>query len=211
MKLQVAIDMRSIEEALKLMEKIHPYVDIVEIGSPLVFCEGFRAVTRMKEAYPDKLILSDCKIVDGGYGIGSCAYDKGADIVTTIGLTNNETCEGLVRAAHERGKYAMADTIGVPNLLERIHELDEMGFDYILMHTASDVVKTDTVNAPIEYVEQAKEVAKRAKIGISGAITPSQLTKIISVNPDWIVSGRAITKAEDPIAVVKAYKQYMTP
>ena len=40
------------------------------------------------------------------------AYDAGADIVTTIGMTNDETCRGVVRAAHERGKEAMADMIG---------------------------------------------------------------------------------------------------
>lgn len=151
MQLQAAIDLTSIEAAIELMEKIHPYVDIIEIGSFLGLIEGFDALTKMKRAFPDKLVLADAKIVDGGYAIGAAAYDAGADIVTTIGMTNNETCAGLVRAAHERGKWAMADTIGVANLAQRVQELDDMGFDYILVHTAHDML--DCISAPIDALK----------------------------------------------------------
>lgn len=151
MQLQAAIDLTSIDAAIELMEKIHPYVDIIEIGSFLGLIEGFSALTKMKQAFPNKQVLADAKIVDGGYDIGAAAYDAGADIVTTIGMTNNETCAGLVRAAHERGKWAMADTIGVVNLAQRVQELDEMGFDYILVHTAHDML--NCISAPIEALK----------------------------------------------------------
>ena len=99
MKLQAAIDYTNIEEAFALMEKIEPYIDIIEIGTMLGLCEGFSALGKMKQKYPHKKILCDAKLVDGGYDIASYAYDAGADIVTTIGMTNNETCSGVVRAA----------------------------------------------------------------------------------------------------------------
>ena len=133
MKLQAAIDYDTIHEALDLMEEIHPYVDIVEIGTMLGLCEGFRALTVMKERYPHLKVLCDAKLVDGGYDIAGRAFDAGADIVTTIGLANDETCLGVVKAAHERNKEAMVDMIGVPNLAERAEELDKLGFDYILV------------------------------------------------------------------------------
>ena len=45
MKLQVAIDYTNIEEAFALMQKIEPYIDIIEIGTMLgfvrrIFCTG---------------------------------------------------------------------------------------------------------------------------------------------------------------------------
>lgn len=207
MKLQAALDCKSIDEALAIMEKIHPYVDIIEIGSFLGLIEGFSALTKMKAAYPDHLILSDAKIVDGGYDIASAAFDAGADIVTTIGMTNNETCSGLVRAAHERGKYAMADTIGVVNLAERVRELDEMGFDYILVHTAHDML--NCISAPIEALKVIKANVRHAKAGISGGISPEQMPEIVEVNPDWVVVGSALYNAKDPEEIAKALKSYM--
>ncbi|MDO4548954.1 MAG: orotidine 5'-phosphate decarboxylase / HUMPS family protein [Clostridia bacterium] len=207
MKLQAAIDMKTIDEALKLMEKIHPYVDIVEVGTFLGLLEGFSALTKMKAAYPHKDVLSDAKIVDGGYGIGGAAFDAGADIVTTIGLTNDETLRGLVRAAHERNKKAMVDTIGVPNIRERVVQLDEMGFDYILLHTAHDMLVCDS--APTEDVKACKKLVKRALIGISGGITVEQMPEIVACDPDWVVVGSAINKSDDPLSVVKALRSYM--
>lgn len=95
MQLQAAIDLTSIDAAIELMEKIHPYVDIIEIGSFLGLIEGFSALTKMKKAFPDKLVLADAKIVDGGYDISSAAFDVGADIVTTIGMTNTKPVQAL--------------------------------------------------------------------------------------------------------------------
>lgn len=207
MQLQAAIDLTSIDDALRLMEKIHPYVDIVEIGSFLGLIEGFSALTKMKRAYPDKLVLSDAKIVDGGYDISAAAFDAGADIVTTIGMTNNETCMGLVRAAHERGKWAMADTIGVANLAERVRELDDMGFDYILVHTAHDML--NCISAPIEALKVIKANVRHAKAGISGGITPRQMPEIVAEKPDWVVVGSALYQAADPLSVARALKSHM--
>lgn len=205
MKLQAAIDLKSLDAALELMEKIHPYVDIIEIGSFLGLIEGFKAVNAMKKAYPDKMILSDAKIVDGGYPISAFAFDQGADIVTSIALTNNSTVEGLVKAAHERGKKAMIDTINVPNLIERVKELDEMGVDYILLHTPHEAGIENT--APIDAVAECRAVVKHAKIGISGGITLDYMPDIAKVNPDWVVVGGALYNAEDPVAVAKTIKE----
>ncbi|HIU33675.1 MAG TPA: orotidine 5'-phosphate decarboxylase [Candidatus Pullichristensenella excrementigallinarum] len=207
MELQVAIDYTNLDKAFDLMEKIHEYVEIVEIGSLLGLCEGFSALGKMKAKYPRKKILSDCKIVDGGYDIAGLAYDAGADIVTTLGMTNNETCMGVVRAAHERGKEAMVDTIGVSNLAERVRELDAMGFDYILVHTAHDML--NCISAPIEALKVIRANVKRAKAGISGGITVNQMPEIMAAKPDWVVVGSALYNAEDPAAVAKALKSYM--
>ncbi|MCU6766708.1 MAG: 3-hexulose-6-phosphate synthase [Blautia sp.] len=206
-KLQAAIDYTNIEEAFALMEKIEPYIDIIEIGTMLGLCEGFSALGKMKQKYPHKKVLCDAKLVDGGYDIASYAYDAGADIVTTIGMTNNETCSGVVRAAHERGKEAMVDMIGVANLAERVQELDAMGFDYILVHTAHDML--NCISAPLEALKVIKANVKNAKAGISGGITVDQMPDIVAGKPDWVVVGSALYTAKDPLLVAKSMKEYM--
>lgn len=209
MKLQVAIDVHSIEEAIKLMNKIGAYVDIVEIGSFLGLIEGFRGVSVIKSVWPDKEVLSDAKIVDGGYGISAYAYDMGADIVTTIAITDDYTLRGLVQAAHERGKKAMVDTINFPHdrLMERVQELDKMGFDYILLHTPHESEATNSAN--INDVRECKKIVKNAQIGISGGITLDYMPDVVSADPDWIVVGGALYNAENPEATAKAFKEIM--
>lgn len=207
MKLQAAIDYDTIQEALDLMEKIHPYVDIVEIGTMLGLCEGFRALSIMKEHYPHLKVLCDAKLVDGGYDIAGRAFDAGADIVTTIGLANDDTCRGIIKAAHERNKEAMVDMIGVPNPAERAGALDRLGFDYILVHTPHDMLSS--FSAPIDALKTIRKNVKNARIGISGGITCNQIPEIVSGNPDWIVVGGALYNAPNPGEVAKRIKEAM--
>ncbi|WP_258049049.1 orotidine 5'-phosphate decarboxylase / HUMPS family protein [Hymenobacter sp. NBH84] len=60
-KLQVAIDLLSTQEALTLAGKVAPYVDIIELGTPLIKSEGLAVITAMKQAHPDKLVFADFK------------------------------------------------------------------------------------------------------------------------------------------------------
>jgi len=48
MELQLAIDLLNKEEATKLANKVKDYVDIVEIGTPIVINEGLPAVKQFK-------------------------------------------------------------------------------------------------------------------------------------------------------------------
>ena len=89
MELQVALDCKDLSEALAVMKEIYPYVDIAELGTPLMYNEGTRAVREMKKAFPDVKVLADMKLLDGGYDIAKIAYEEGADIVTVAGVTNN--------------------------------------------------------------------------------------------------------------------------
>ena len=52
MQLQIALDVDSLDKAKRLMEKVHPYVDIVEVGTVLGLVEGYSAVRELKRLYP---------------------------------------------------------------------------------------------------------------------------------------------------------------
>ena len=163
----------------------------------------------MKEHYPHLKVLCDAKLVDGGYDIAARAFDAGADIVTVVGLANDDTCRGILKAAHERNKEAMVDMIGVPNLAERAEALDKMGFDYILVHTAHDMLSC--LSAPIDALKAIRKSVKNARTGISGGITLKQIPEIAAdrPRPDWIVVGGALYNAQNPGEVAKQMKEAM--
>lgn len=65
MKLQLAVDTSTIKEGLEILEQTAEYLDIIEVGTPLMLAEGCHAVREFRKHYPDKIILADCKIRDG--------------------------------------------------------------------------------------------------------------------------------------------------
>lgn len=66
MKLQLALDDITLEDAMELVDKVHDYVDIVEIGSPFIIDCGMEPVKRIKAKYPELEVLADTKIMDAG-------------------------------------------------------------------------------------------------------------------------------------------------
>lgn len=51
MELQLALDLVNIPEAIELVKEVEQYIDVVEIGTPVVINEGLRAVKEIKEAF----------------------------------------------------------------------------------------------------------------------------------------------------------------
>ena len=52
MKLQLALDDLALPEALALAERVRPWVDIIEIGTPMLYEYGMEAVRRAKARFP---------------------------------------------------------------------------------------------------------------------------------------------------------------
>ena len=49
MKLQVSVDLLSLEQAMNLLKEVAPYVDIIEAGTPLIKQEGLKVLSTFKE------------------------------------------------------------------------------------------------------------------------------------------------------------------
>lgn len=204
MKLQVAIDVFTLADALKILEDVHSYVDIAEIGSPLMFACGAAAVREVKKEFPDVLVLADMKIMDGGEPISSISYEAGADIVTVCGVTNDNTVAAVIKAARSFGRSAFVDLISVPNVEERAKQIDALGADYISVHTAFDQLQS--VASPLDDLKTLKRVLKHAKPSISGGINLGNVDPIIAAGPEIIIAGSAIINAQNRAEAAKAFR-----
>ena len=65
-KVQIALDVLSIKEALDIAKKCHG-IHLIEAGTPLIKSKGVKAITELKEHFPDKIIVADMKTMDTGY------------------------------------------------------------------------------------------------------------------------------------------------
>jgi 3-hexulose-6-phosphate synthase len=205
MKLQLALDLVNIPEGIELVKEVQEYIDVVEIGTPVVINEGLIAVKEMKAAFPNLEVLADLKIMDAaGYEVMK-ASEAGADIVTILGAAEDESIKGAVAEAKKQGKKILVDMIAVKDKVERAKELDEFGVDYICVHTGYDLQAVGQNS--FEDLKAIKSVVKNAKTAIAGGIKLETLPEVIIAGPDLVIVGGGITGHTDMKAVAAQMQQ----
>ncbi len=195
MKLQIALDLDSLEKAQEAGEKVHDIVDIIELGTPLMLKEGVRAVSAMKKCFPKAVILADMKIADGGYIEAKSAFDEGADIVTVLGISADETILEVRRAAREAGKLVYVDMLSVTDLAVRARELDALDVDIIGVHTAFDVQKSG--RTPFDDLAVLKANCKNAQVAAAGGLRLDTISRAMELGADIAIVGNALAGASD--------------
>lgn len=202
MKLQLAIDLLDKEEAAKLAQEVEEYVDIVEIGTPIVINEGLPAVELLNKSISKAQVLADLKIMDAADYEVSQAVKFGADITTILGVAEDASIKAAIEEAHKYNKELLVDLIAVQDIEKRAKELDEMGADYIAVHTGYDLQAQG--QSPLENLRKVKSVIKNSKVAVAGGIKPDTIESIVAENPDLIIVGGGIANADDPKAAAKS-------
>ncbi len=208
MELQLAFDMVEKDKALEIVKDLQELVDIVELGTPFSFIHSIDTVAEFKKAAPGVKILSDFKIMDGGYGIAKIAYDAGADITTVSGRTWDDTIRQAIQSARDHGKQILVDMMGVPDeqIEERGAQLDAMEPDYICIHRAVSVSASSSPEAPLRSL---RKVAKHAKVAVAGGINLETLSAVTACGPDLVIIGGAIVNAENPRKTAEQMRKIM--
>lgn len=195
MKLQLALDLVNIPEAIEVIKEVGEHIDIVEIGTPVINREGLKAVAEIKAAFPHLEVLADVKIMDAaGYEV-SQASAAGADIITILAQAEDSSIKGAVEEAKKQGKQILVDMIAVKDIKTRAAELDELGVDYICVHTGYDLQAEGKDS--FEDLRTIKGVVKKAKTAIAGGIKLETLPEVIKAQPDLIIVGGGITSKDD--------------
>lgn len=202
MELQLAIDLLNKEEAAKLAQEVEEYVDIVEIGTPIVINEGLPAVELLSKSISKAQVLADLKIMDAADYEVSQAVKFGADITTILGVAEDASIKAAIEEAHKHNKELLVDLIAVQDIEKRAKELDEMGADYIAVHTGYDLQAQG--QSPLENLRKIKSVIKNSKVAVAGGIKPDTIKSIVAENPDLIIVGGGIANADDPKAAAKS-------
>ncbi|KGO87598.1 3-hexulose-6-phosphate synthase [Flavobacterium rivuli WB 3.3-2 = DSM 21788] len=203
-KLQVAIDLLTTEEALALAAKVAPYVDIIELGTPLIKNMGTAVITAMKNAHPDKLVFADFKTADTGELEADMAFKAGADLVTVLSTVGNATIIGAVKAAKAHGKGVVVDTIGNPDRVKRAQEVIELGVEFVELHAGLDEQWTPGYSIQV-LIDEAARVG--VPVSIAGGVNIDNIAAVVKAGVKVAVAGGAIYGAEDSAAAAKALRE----
>ncbi|MFR6673801.1 MAG: 3-hexulose-6-phosphate synthase [Enterococcus avium] len=204
MKLQLAIDELTLTEALEVLKDIHPYIDIVEVGTPFLIDAGREAVRQIKATYPQLEVLCDAKIMDAGAYEAQLAYDAGADYVTVLGITDDLTIKGCVEQAQKQVRQVMVDLICVENFAKRVPIIEAFGVDIIAVHTGAD--QQQAGRTPLEDLKELKQYTKDVQVAVAGGINAETIGDYVALDPDIVIAGSGILKADDPVAAAKEMK-----
>jgi len=193
--LQVALDFVDLPRALKLAEEaIAGGVDWLEAGTPLIKSCGVEAIRQLHKKFPTHPLVADMKTMDVGRIEVEIAAKAGAKIVAILGLASNSTIRECIEAGRNYGAKIMVDLLEVENFLERAKEIEQMGADYLGIHTSID----EQMGGKISF-EKIKQLAGNVSIpiAVAGGINSENAVEAVKAGASIIIVGGAITKSED--------------
>ena len=203
MRLQFAMDTLTTDSARELAGKAAPYVDILELGTPLIKSEGLSAITAIKSAHPDKTVFADLKTMDAGELEADIAFTAGADLVTVLGVAGDSTVAGAVAAARKHDKGVVVDLIGVQDKAERARQVVALGAVFVEMHAGLDEQAEDGYS--LDALLSAGS-ASEVPFSVAGGVSVESVEAVQNAGAKVAVAGSAIYSASDIAAAAAALR-----
>ena len=197
---QVSLDVTCIPEALELAEiAVRAGVDWLEAGTPLILAEGLHAIRALKERFPDKPVVADLKTMDGGYLEAEMMAQAGADMVVVMGVAHPATIKAVVRAAKDYNIKVMGDILGAPDKVACAKMMEEIGVDYIIVHTGYDERREVIGASPLDDLEAIVD-AVRVPVQAVGGLSIEQAVDTLRLGADIVVIGAPLAIDADKFA-----------
>lgn len=204
MKLQVAIDRVSLDQAKEVVKKLDGVVDIIELGTSLVKDYGLLQLSKDTLGMQKSELLLDLKTIDEGRYEFEKGFEVGADILTVMGAASVGTLETTYQVANQASGQMFIDLMEVTN--EKIAQLTQ--FDqaiYGLHHAKDSQDGFDAAEAVATFVNEFPHVKR---INVAGGIdlaTAKQLKEQGLV--ETVIVGSKIMKSADPVAQAQKFME----
>lgn len=202
MKVQIALDRVSVEEAVRLVGLVKDAADIVEVGTSLIKEYGLSAsIGALRAHFPKTVILADLKTCDEGAYEFRKAYEAGADIATVMGFSSDVTIRACADVAAELNKQYLIDLLEVSD--ERVRELASKFPEGIFgIHLPADLQGVGLV----DLVSSRRAVLSRVHAtAAAGGVCLEDIPALARAEIDIAIVGSEITKAESPREAASAF------
>lgn len=195
MKLQIAFDMADLDQALAIASEVEKHTDMFKIGSLLLNTHGISAIKRFKEAFSQKTLIVDAKIVEHSKEAIALLADAGADWITVMAGAPKAVIHTACTVAHELHKKIILDLLDAHSLGQSALEAKSLGVDAIMFDRGIDPEQKIMFQERWEMVYGNTQLP----IFISNQINKENIVDIIALSPAAIVIDKAITHAQSPV------------
>jgi 3-hexulose-6-phosphate synthase len=201
MNIQLALDRFSVEEAIRIAKNAEYFVDWIEVGTSLIKEYGVESVRKIRNAFPNKVIVADCKTIDNAYYEFDMCFQAGADIATVMGVSPEATIKACIDTANTFNKKVMID------LLNTTEEQKKELFQY------KEAIFCDHVSKDEQEMTGKKNIlTKQAddpslQFAVAGGISLDTIEHFKDRMPSVVIIGSAITKAVDQRIAAEQFKK----
>lgn len=206
-KLQLALDLTDKSRAIELAKLVSDEVDILEIGTVLAIEAGLDSVREIKQILnEDTVLLADIRIIKAGGKLSKMAYEAGADVVTIISDSTEETFHAVVKEKAKAPNREVLIEINDTYTEQDLEFWTTLGLSHLIFHRGSEI--TDENEKWSETIlEEIKELSEKGfKVYVTGGIESADI-KVFEGTPVYgFIIGRSIAGAEDPLQATRDYQ-----
>lgn len=200
---QLALDTKTLREAMSVLELVAEQVDIVEAGTVLCLSEGLGSISSLRDLAPNKPIVADIRIGRAGAMFAELAIANGADIVTVLAEAPKDVLAGALAAASKAGKKVEVELpFGMPD--EKIREIVQENPSGIIVHNrAGGSAETDPwIRDTLSLLTKLKN---GFEISLAGGLSAD---RVAALDSNWaidvLVVGSEVTRSADPRSAIRA-------
>lgn len=202
--IQIALDYPTIEEALAMAQVgVDAGVDWLEAGTPLIVCEGIRAIGALAQKFPAYPVLADYKTMDSGFKNVERTLAQGGKIMTVCANAPDETVKSAIAEGKRTGIWVIADTIGVKDQAARARQCEQWGVDIIYLHYGADQRRHDASRDSTQWLD---EVLSAVSVPVGcGCFGVEDAVRAVQKGAEYVVIGHPLISTPDPLAELKRF------
>lgn len=202
--LQVALDTKDLNTALKTTRLVSDVVDVIEVGTILCLAEGLGAITSIRTLYPNKLILADVRIAEAGAIIAKMVFDAQANWVSMLSSASLSTMEAVAKEAFSRGGDVQVE-LQDDWSLQKANAWLALGIKQVTIHRSRDA-EVSHPNWDEKSIQQIRDLADQGfKVSVTGKLSTTDIPLFKGIPVFAFVAGRAIREAQDPHAAAQHF------
>lgn len=188
-KIQISLDVTTIDAALTMARAaVAAGFDWLEAGTPLILGEGVRGVRALREAFPDVPIVADIKAMDGAGFEADMMFRAGANMAVVMGQAHDASIIQAAEAAKRHGAEVMCDLMLCLDKPQRAREAQELGVDYIIVHTGYDERNMIPGLSPLDDLPAVLE-AVTIPVQAVGGLSVEQAIQTLEMGAELVVFG----------------------
>lgn len=204
--LQLALDLGTLNQSVQLVQLALPYVDSIEVGTPLLMREGIAALKAIHPhlAGSTVALFADSKISDEGVAIAQLCFEAGADSISVVDGASTNTLKAVRAVADEWGKQVWVDLMYHSNPILRARTLSPYA-DGFVVHRPQTGFPPLLIEGLL-IIDRPIRIAGGLTLEIAQREIAARHTSGITLH-EGIVVGRAITQSEDVTATLQKFAQ----
>ena len=207
-RLQVALDMPNLAQALRICRALPISGVILEVGTPLLKACGAGAIRAIKRESRGRMVIADTKTMDAAELEVRIAKKGGADGATVSALAPQATLDRFGSACQANGMVCVVDLLGYAGDAEKLRSLPKE-VDVLVCHSGIDQgLSAKTLK---HEVKELRRAFPEKVIAVAGGVTLETAGVLLSSGADILIVGRHITSSLDPrqraLALLRLLKQ----